>query len=82
MRVTSKGRGTIPVDIRQRESLVPGTEVRFELDAETVRIVRAKAGRAETSWAASRTPPPGQRHGQDVDRRNHGVDPRRGLTPG
>jgi AbrB family looped-hinge helix DNA binding protein len=48
MRITSKGQVTIPVEIREKAGLVPGTEVDFEIDGETVRIVRAKARGGET----------------------------------
>lgn len=48
MRITSKGQVTIPVEIREKAGLPPGTEVDFELDGEGVRIVRAKAPRGET----------------------------------
>ncbi len=40
MRVTSKGQVTIPVEIRERLGLLPHTEVRFEVEGNTVRIVR------------------------------------------
>jgi len=42
MRITSKGRVTIPVEFRRRLGLLPNTEVEFELDGEGVRIRRAK----------------------------------------
>jgi AbrB family looped-hinge helix DNA binding protein len=48
MRITSKGQVTIPVEIREKAGLQPGTEVDFELDGTTVRIVRATASRKET----------------------------------
>ena len=48
MRITSKGQVTIPVEIREKAGLLPGTEVDFELDGDGVRIVRAKAPRGET----------------------------------
>lgn len=48
MRITSKGQVTIPVEIRERAGLLPGTEVEFELDDHTVRIVKAKAPKGET----------------------------------
>ena len=47
MRITSKGQVTIPVEIREKAGLQPGTEVDFELDGTTVRIVRATAPRKE-----------------------------------
>ena len=40
MRITSKGQVTIPIEIRERFGLLPNTEVRFEVDGNTVRIVR------------------------------------------
>ena len=43
MRITSKGQVTIPVEIREKAGLLPNTEVEFEFDGKTVRIVRAKA---------------------------------------
>jgi AbrB family looped-hinge helix DNA binding protein len=48
MRITSKGRVTIPVAIREKAGLLPGMEVDFELVGEGVRIVRAKAPKGET----------------------------------
>lgn len=41
MRITSKGQVTIPVEIRERAGLMPNTEVDFEFDGKSVRIVRA-----------------------------------------
>lgn len=46
MRITSKGQVTIPAEIRERAGLLPHTEVAFELDGKTVRIVRAKGRKA------------------------------------
>jgi AbrB family looped-hinge helix DNA binding protein len=48
MRITSKGQVTIPVGIREKAGLLPGTEVDFELKGDSVRIVRAKAPKGET----------------------------------
>ena len=48
MRITSKGQVTIPIEIREKAGLLPGTEVDFELDGDKVRIVRAKTPRGET----------------------------------
>jgi antitoxin PrlF len=39
MRVTQKGQVTIPLDVRRALGIAPGTEVRFELDAGTARLV-------------------------------------------
>jgi antitoxin PrlF len=42
MRITSKGQVTIPIEIRERLGLHPGTEVHFEVDRDAARITRAK----------------------------------------
>jgi len=50
MRITSKGQVTIPIEIRERMGLLPNTEVRFEVEGNTVRIVReekAAGGRGQ-----------------------------------
>ncbi len=51
MRITSKGQVTIPAHIRERAGLLPHTEVDFEIDGTSVRIVktvaRKKPGRGE-----------------------------------
>ena len=41
MRITSKGRVTIPAKIREQAGLLPGTEVDFEFDGKVVTIVPA-----------------------------------------
>ena len=41
MRVTARGRVTIPVEIRQRLQLHPGAVVEFSVDGDAVRITRA-----------------------------------------
>ena len=51
MRITSKGQVTIPVEIRERAGLLPGTEVEFELEGEVVRIVRTAAGKRDGNGA-------------------------------
>jgi AbrB family looped-hinge helix DNA binding protein len=43
MRITSKGQVTIPADIREAAGLLPHTEVDFELQDGTVRIVPSAA---------------------------------------
>jgi AbrB family looped-hinge helix DNA binding protein len=43
MRITSKGQVTIPIEIRERLGLLPHTEVRFEVEGNAVRILRAKS---------------------------------------
>lgn len=40
MRITSKGQVTIPIEIREHLGLLPHTEVRFEVEGNTVRILR------------------------------------------
>ena len=47
MRVTSKGQVTIPLAVRQRLGIEPGSEVDFELDERGARLVRAQTGRGE-----------------------------------
>ncbi len=42
MRITSKGQVTIPAEIREQAGLLPHTEVDFEYDGKTVRLVRSK----------------------------------------
>jgi AbrB family looped-hinge helix DNA binding protein len=44
VRLTSKGQVTIPIEIRERLGLLPGTAVDFEVDGEAVRIVKAGEG--------------------------------------
>lgn len=39
MRVTSKGQVTIPIDMRERLHIQPGSEVNFVLDGNTLRVV-------------------------------------------
>jgi AbrB family looped-hinge helix DNA binding protein len=51
MRITSKGQVTIPADIRERAGLLPQTEVEFQFDGRSVRIVRAKAGKKSSRGA-------------------------------
>ena len=46
MRITSKGQVTIPVEIREHLGLLPHTEVRFEVEGNTVRIVREERASA------------------------------------
>jgi AbrB family looped-hinge helix DNA binding protein len=45
MRVTSKGQVTIPLAIRRRLGIEPGTEVEFKLDRGGARLVRTKTGK-------------------------------------
>ena len=47
MRVTSKGQVTIPAEIRASAGMLPGTEVEFIAEDDSVRLVRkAPKGRA------------------------------------
>jgi AbrB family looped-hinge helix DNA binding protein len=51
MRITSKGQVTIPAAIRERAGLLPQTEVDFEFDGRSVRIVCAKSGKRPSRGA-------------------------------
>ena len=51
MRITSKGQVTIPIEIREQAGLPPQTEVEFEFDGTSVRIVRAKARKGDSRGA-------------------------------
>jgi AbrB family looped-hinge helix DNA binding protein len=48
MRITSKGQVTIPVEIREKAGLLPGTEVDFQVDGATVYIFKARTPKRET----------------------------------
>ena len=52
MRITSKGQVTIPLDIRRKAGLLPHTEVDFEFDGRSVRIVRARQRKKESRGEA------------------------------
>lgn len=41
MRITTKGQVTIPLDVRERAGLMPGTDVKFEIEAGVVRLIKA-----------------------------------------
>ena len=43
MWITSKGQVTIPIEIREKAGLLPNTEVVFEFDGTSVRILPAPA---------------------------------------
>jgi AbrB family looped-hinge helix DNA binding protein len=45
VRVTSKGQVTIPLAVRRRLGIEPGSEVEFELDERGARLVRARGDR-------------------------------------
>lgn len=53
MRITSNGQVTIPQDVRERAGLLPHTEVDFVVEADGVRIVKARNARKETRGAAA-----------------------------
>ena len=40
MKVTSKGQVTIPMDVRERAGLLPGTDVEFIIDGKRVVIIK------------------------------------------
>ena len=42
MKITSKGQITIPIDIRDRAGLLPGTNVEFSIQGDTVLIRKSK----------------------------------------
>lgn len=43
MRITSRGQVTIPIEIRKRLGLRPNTEVEFQMEGNTVRLVKVSA---------------------------------------
>jgi AbrB family looped-hinge helix DNA binding protein len=47
MRVTSKGQVTIPVAVRRKLGIEPGSEVEFELDQRGARLVRADTAKGK-----------------------------------
>jgi AbrB family looped-hinge helix DNA binding protein len=51
MRITSKGRVTIPADIREKSGLMPNTKVEIMFDGTAVRIVPAAARSKRSSGA-------------------------------
>jgi AbrB family looped-hinge helix DNA binding protein len=44
MRITSKGQVTIPVAVREKAGLLPGTHVEFVIEDGAVRLVKAEPG--------------------------------------
>jgi AbrB family looped-hinge helix DNA binding protein len=44
MRITSKGQVTVPIEIRERLGLHPGSEVEFEIDGDAVRLRKSRDG--------------------------------------
>jgi AbrB family looped-hinge helix DNA binding protein len=49
-RITSKGQITIPLEIRDRFSLLPGTDVEVITEKDKVLIVKARKGNAFSKW--------------------------------
>ena len=54
MRVTSKGQVTIPQDVRRLLGIEPGSDVDFEVDQDSVRLVRRDEGRGAALVAQMR----------------------------
>lgn len=54
MRITSKGQVTIPQHIREKAGLLPDTEVEFEFDGRTVRLIKARGKRSRGRAIVSR----------------------------
>jgi antitoxin PrlF len=48
MRITSKGQVTIPIAVREKAGLMPGTEVEFVVDGGSVLIKKAESGKRES----------------------------------
>jgi AbrB family looped-hinge helix DNA binding protein len=48
MRITSKDQVAIPIAIREKVGLFPGTEVDFQLEGTTIYIFKARALKRET----------------------------------
>jgi AbrB family looped-hinge helix DNA binding protein len=46
MRVTSKGQVTIPIEVREKLGILPHTEVEFEVQGNSARLVKVPAKRA------------------------------------
>jgi len=48
LRITSKGQVTIPIELREKAGLLPNTEVSFDFDGISVRIVAAPSAGKES----------------------------------
>lgn len=48
MRITSKGQVTIPAEVRERAGLLPGTDVEFVVEGDSVRLVKVEPGKGES----------------------------------
>jgi antitoxin PrlF len=44
MKITSKGQVTIPQEIREKVGLLPGSEVEFKVEGNTVRLMPVEQG--------------------------------------
>jgi AbrB family looped-hinge helix DNA binding protein len=53
-RLTSKGQVTIPIEIRERLGLRPGTRVEFDVDGDAVRVMKASEGQDRGRQIVSR----------------------------
>ena len=54
MQVTSKGQVTVPVEIRERMGIQPGTEVEFEIDGDVVVLRKVRGSRRRGRSIVSR----------------------------
>jgi AbrB family looped-hinge helix DNA binding protein len=52
MRITAKGQVTIPQEIREQLGFLPETEVDFQVDGNTVRLVKVKPKRGASRGQA------------------------------
>ena len=52
MHITSKGQVTIPVGIREKMGLLPGTEVEFQISGDTVCLKKVKSRRRSRNLIA------------------------------
>jgi AbrB family looped-hinge helix DNA binding protein len=53
MRITAKGQVTIPQEIRDQFGLLPETEVEFQVEGNTVRLVKVKPKRGTSRGQAA-----------------------------
>jgi AbrB family looped-hinge helix DNA binding protein len=54
MKVTTKGQVTIPLEIRERLSIHPGTDVEFTVDGNAVRLVPGRKNQARGTRVVER----------------------------
>ena len=74
VRITSKGQVTIPIELRERAGLLPGTEVEFAVARRRRRATRAKG--AAVSGSHDRRTDARPRDERPLDRRDHAAHPR------